>query len=168
MRIALVLACALAACGGSGGRPLTAYLTGQPLKRGQACPVTRPGDRREPVPAPMRQLLAADAGTAYGRGGLWVLLPYPQENASRADDGRLNSKIAWYIGVSGHLHAVAKRLDGRTRQTARLDVADDPSAYAHRMQPSTLTVPAAGCWQVAGRVGRAVLVWTYATRLAQP
>lgn len=146
---------------------LIGYLSHPRPRTKQACPVTRDRDRRERIPGPLLKVLHGDLRGAYGRGPLWVLLPAGKYNVFRVfrdRKGRVYTKVGWYVGVPGRLRGVARRLDGRKTATGHLDTSD-PRTDAPRMQASTLTLASEGCWQVAGRVGRHVLVWTFRARL---
>lgn len=137
---------------------MTDYLTHPRLHPGQSCPVTRP-QPTPPLPEAMRQLLNGSTTEAYGSGQLWVLVPTWEPNAAHYQ-GRLSSKIGWFVGVPGPLQGAARRLDGSARQTGRLD-APHQQTIAPRMQASSLIVPAEGCWEVAARVADQTLVFIY-------
>jgi len=150
----------------AGRDKLTARLTGPRLEPGQACPVTHPSDRSEQPPAQLRELVHDGVRAAYGRGPLWVVLPRADEagvNSARDPGGRIGTKVAWYVGVQGPLRVVARRLDTDSTMTGHAEIAD-PGTLPYRMEPTRLDLPAQGCWQVAGSVGRNVLVWTYRAR----
>jgi hypothetical protein len=95
-----------------------------------------------------------------------VLLPRGRVNSVH-DHGGVGTKVAWYVGVAGPLAAVGRRLDARSRSLGRLDIAD-PDTDAPRIEPSRLLLPSEGCWEIAGGVGRDVLVWVYRARADRP
>lgn len=115
----------------------------------------------------MLGLLNGDPSGAYGRGPLWVLLPYRGNNASRTPDGQVYTKVGWYVGLPAPLRGTARRIDGRRARTGRLQTSD-PNTAANRMEASTLLLPTQGCWQVTGDVDGHALTWVLRARVGPP
>jgi hypothetical protein len=125
------------------------------------CPITRPvnSDR---VPPGLSALVRSDAARSFGKDRLWVLLPAIAEPNAVARDGGYDVKVAWYLQGAGDLRVVGTRIDG----TGRLSFG---SAYtvpgdAARVQPSTLTVSAPGCYAVRAEHDHASITWIFRAR----
>jgi hypothetical protein len=114
----------------------------------------------------MLRLVNGDPSDAYGRGPLWVLLPYGGNNASRVH-GRVYVKVGWYVGLPGPLRGAARRIDGPPTKSGRLQVSD-PNNDAHRMDASALLLPTLGCWQVTGDIAGHSLTWIFRARVGPP
>jgi hypothetical protein len=153
-------ALALVSCGGGNHEPKL-RLTMHHVSRG-TCPVTAPLGRRH---APRRlQALVGDAGAerSFGKGGLWVLLP--QETAPNAVPVRAgySIKVPWYLNGSGDLKVVGERLDGAG--SVDYDAYEVPGP-GPRMQASSLTVSAAGCYGIKAEHHGQVITWVFRTRI---
>jgi hypothetical protein len=150
----LAAALALASCGGDHQPKLR--LTMHHVSRG-TCPVTAPLGRRR-APRRLQTLVgAAGAARSFGRGGLWVLLPLDGGNAVPVRSG-YDVKVPWYLDGAGDLRVIGERLDGAGRV--------DYDAYAvpgpgPRMQASSLTVPALGCYAIEAEHAGLVIRWVF-------
>jgi hypothetical protein len=145
---------------------LAHYLTHSRLPAGASCPVTRPGDRHGPAPSAARRWLGADRRDLYGQGNLWVLLP--RAPVARRRHGQIYSKIAWFVDGPGRLRIVGRRID-RVAGPLHADVpnAGGGSSEAY-MQPTAITTPTLGCWDIVGVLGSSVVEWIYTPVLAHP
>jgi len=156
-RIALVaaLAAAIAGCGGSSRAQPTMPVAHM---QGGRCPVTKPVGAERAPPA-LSRLVGSDAARSFGDDGLWVLLPSASgPNAVPQDDG-YGVKVGWFLRGTGELRVAGKRIDGPGRLSYK-------SAYvvpgdADRLQPSTLTVSAPGCYAVRAEHGDAAITWVF-------
>lgn len=135
------------------------------LRPGQACPVTHASSHPR-VPAAMLTLINGHPSSAYGRGPVWVLLPYGGNNASRVH-GQVYVKVGWYVGLAGPLRGAARRIDGQQTRSGRLQVSD-PNTDARRMDASALLLPTPGCWQVTGDIAGHSLTWIFRARVGPP
>ncbi len=115
----------------------------------------------------MLSLINGDPSGAYGRGPLWVILPYAGNNASRTAHGQVSTKVGWYVGLPAPLRGTARRIDGRQARTGRLQT-PDPNTAARRMEATGLLLPTPGCWQVTGDVDRHSLTWVFRARVGPP
>lgn len=71
-------------------------------------------------------------------------------------DRSISAKVGWWRGARGTLVIEGRRLDA-SAPPLRADV---PEWYGSQgFQPTGLTFPAMGCWQVVGKVGRARLTF---------
>jgi hypothetical protein len=146
-------------------RGLLAHLAHPLLRRGEACPVTRPNFRDHPPPAYFRGLGLGDARGVYGRGKLWAFLPAGRINVYRdPHHGWFREKVGWLVGVPGLLHIAARRIDHRVVTLGHGDIAPPAPTAAPRIEPTNVLLPTTGCWQVAGGVGTAVLTWIFNAR----
>ena len=118
------------------------------------CPVTLPNRR---VPSAARDW---PARFSYGNGRLWILLwPHGVVVAGEGQvnrDGSITMKFPWWRGVRGALQ-ITGRLLQRPAQRVSAEV---PNAYGSRgFQPTSITFPREGCWEVTGRAGRGELTF---------
>lgn len=71
-------------------------------------------------------------------------------------DGSIAAKVGWWRGMSGTLVISGRRLDGGAPPLR----ADVPEGYGPQgFQPTGLTFPTTGCWEVTGKVGDAELTF---------
>ena len=145
----LIAAVALAVAAGCSGNATHAWA------ETRSCPVTVPNGRNG----------AAPAGFNHGNGSLWVALwrrgelvagTLP-EGSSRAEikpDGSVDAKLGWWRDVEGELSIQGRRLDA-TAPPLRAAIPQGDGARG--FQPSGLTFPTEGCWQVTGSAGEATL-----------
>ena len=122
------------------------------------CPVTRPVSAGD-VPPALTGLAGSDAAAAFGKGGLWVLLPTAVEPNAVVRKGGYDVKVAWYLQGAGDLRVAGTRIDGPGRLSYG-------SAYAvpgeaARMQPSTLTISVPGCYVVKAEHDGASITWVF-------
>ena len=146
-------------------QPIAYVARHRQLRPGQACPVTHASAHPRP-PAAMLRLINGHRSSAYGRGPLWVLLPYSGNNASRVH-GQVYTKVGWYVGLTGPLRGAARRIDGPQTRSGRLQVSD-PNTAARRMDASALLLPTPGCWQVTGNIAGHSLTWIFRARVGPP
>jgi hypothetical protein len=158
--VALAAALVVAGCsGGSDGtdaRPAgeseSPSLASAGPPRAGICPLTLPNER-----TPRGQ---ADAGMNHGNGKLWTAMwPHNVLIASGSyirPDGSVWMKWPWWRRVKGRLTVTGRRLDGEAPPlTAAI-----PSGYGDRgFQPSGITFPTEGCWEVTGAAGSARLTF---------
>lgn len=90
---------------------------------------------------------------------------FPQDASTSAATHRgwYRTKVARWIGVPEALHIAARRIDRRSAILGHGDIAD-PWQAAHRIEPTNIVLPTPGCWQVAGGVGRDVLMSIFRAR----
>jgi hypothetical protein len=147
-----------AACGGNAAtRPELPVVHARPGH----CPVTR-AVNSDRVPPGLAALAKSDAARSYGKGRLWVLLPATTEPNAVPRDSSYDVKVAWYLDGGGDLRVVGTRIDGAGRLSFG-------SAYtvpgdAARVQPSTLTVSAPGCYAVRAEHDGASITWVFRAR----
>jgi len=139
---ALALAIALSGCGAQ-----------------EPCSVTTPGGR---LPAGVEDV-------NYGNGSLAIQL-WPQGRlvapsgfAELGRDGSIAAKLGWWRAAGGRLLIEGKRLD----DSAPPLIAGVPDGYGpNGFQPTELTFPTEGCWEVTGSVGRSRL--TFVVLVSKP
>jgi hypothetical protein len=96
----------------------------------------------------------------HGNGKLWTAMwPYNVVIATPPyidADGSVGMKWPWWRGVRGKLRITGHRLDGDAPPlTAAI-----PHGYSDTgFQPSGISFPTAGCWEVTGAVGDAKLTF---------
>lgn len=143
----------------SDGRPTTqsgksaeALAVSRPATQG-TCPLTLPNGRKPPG--------ENDVGANHGNGRLWTTMwPHNVVIATPdyiAPDGSVGMKWPWWWrGVEGKLAIMGRRLDGEAPPlTAAI-----PAGYEGRgFQPSGISFPTEGCWEVTGAVGDAKLTF---------
>jgi hypothetical protein len=108
----------------------------------QACPITIPSGDRAP----------ADGSWPVNHrvGQLWVWVPGQALRLPPNPDGSFSIKVGWWRGVPGQLHVEGRRLDG-SAPALRAAVPDGYGAVG--FQPSDVTFPTTGCWELTGLVG---------------
>jgi hypothetical protein len=148
----------LAGCSsGSDARPSAAKdrpasLTASfPATKG-TCPLTLPNGRDFPADN--------DVGANHGNGKLWTTMwPHNVVIATPdyiAADGSVGMKWPWWWrGVKGKLTITGRRLDGKAPPLT----AEIPTGYGQGFQPSGISFPTEGCWEVTGSVGDAKLTF---------
>lgn len=154
-----------AAMASSPRRELVAHLTHPLLRPGEACPVTRPNPRSYKPPKALRSILNGDLRGKYGHRPLAAILPVGRVSVTRdPHHGWYRTKVGWCVDVPGALHIAARRLDRRSAILGHGDIAPPAPTGAHRIEPTNVLMPAPGCWQVAGSVGREVSTWIFRAR----
>jgi hypothetical protein len=126
--------------------------------QGGRCPVTKPMAAGQ-APSALSRLVGSDAAASFGKGDLWVLLPSAGGPNAVRQDGAYGVKVAWFLDGAGDLRVLGKRIDGDGRLSYG-------SAYKvpgvdARLQPSTLTVSAPGCYAVRAEHGDASITWVF-------
>ncbi len=113
------------------------------------CPITRPNGSVPPG--------STFGAEFHGNGALWVGVPPANVVLTpKAADGSVGTKFGWWREAIGALTIDGRRLDG----PAPLLRAAVPDGYGDRgFQPSSITFPSEGCWEVTGRVGGATLTF---------
>jgi hypothetical protein len=154
-----VAALLLAACGG--GREPALHVRMHKVSQG-TCPVTLPlGGARAPLR--LRALAGADAAArSFGRGGLWVLLPLETAPNAVPVSAGYRVKVPWYLDGPGDLKVSGERLDGAG--TIDYDAYEVPGP-GPRMQASSLTVSARGCYGIEAEHHGEVIKWVFQTRV---
>jgi hypothetical protein len=143
---------ALAGCGGDAPLRLTMHH----VSRG-SCPVTAPLGRAR-APHGLATLVgASDADDSFGRGGLWVLLPLATANAVPVRAG-YSVKVPWYLVGRGDLRLAGERLDGAG--SVDYDTYQVPGP-GPRMQASSLTLSALGCYAIEGEHHGEAITWVF-------
>jgi hypothetical protein len=108
---------------------------------------------------------------SHGNGRLWVeLYPHGIVGAGNYDErhdvrpnGSLAVKFGWTRGVRGQLRITGRRLDGDAPPVRSWI----PDGYGRTgFQATDVIFPAAGCWEVTGRVGSVSL--TFVTKVTGP
>ncbi|HET8895608.1 MAG TPA: hypothetical protein VFM96_16085 [Gaiellaceae bacterium] len=119
-----------------------------------SCPITRANGN---VPS-----TSLKGSGWHGQAPLWVQflgVASVQANivvGQAAADGSISTKFPWWRGVAGTLRVAGKRLDGAAPPlTASIAPVPDDTG----IQPTKLSFPTAGCWQVTGQLGDASLTF---------
>jgi hypothetical protein len=123
------------------------------------------------VTIPTRSVKGEDIGAAafnFGTADLRVHLNWPRGRlragvlpgggtiATINADGSITAKVGWWRGIPGKLVISGRRLDGEAPPLR----ADVPEGYGSQgFQPTGLTFPTTGCWEVTGKVGDAELTF---------
>ncbi|MBI5880090.1 MAG: hypothetical protein HZB53_20770 [Chloroflexi bacterium] len=123
-----------------------------------ACPVTAPNGKTPPGEQP--------SAAHYGNEALVTVLWPNGTVLVQADqverDGTLGMKFPWWRLMPGVLSIEGRRLDA-VAPPLRAQITD---GYGDRgLQATRLFFPAAGCWQVTGKLGDASL--TFVTRVVR-
>jgi hypothetical protein len=151
----VVAVLALAGCGGGHATPLRLAL--HHVSRG-SCPVTAPLGRAR-APRGLATLAGpAAAAEAFGRGGLWVLLPVATTANAMPVRAGYDVKVPWYLVGAGGLRVVGERLDGAG--SVDYDAYDVPGP-GPRMEASSLTVSALGCYGIEAEHHGEVITWVF-------
>ena len=153
---------------GSAAFPRTATMAPSATAGSPPFPVTMADAKHCPVTLPRRVGPSGSArqqffgwGSSFGNGKLWVggLWPHGVIAASRGFVdrlGRVGMKFGWWRKVPGRLYITGRRL-GASAPPLRADV---PAGYgATGFQPSGVTFPTEGCWEVTGTVHRVSLTF---------
>jgi hypothetical protein len=115
------------------------------------CPLTLPNERTAPG--------GNEAGMNHGNGKLWTAMwPHNVVIATPAyiePDGSVGMKWPWWRGVEGRLTITGRRLDGKAPPLTA-SIADDGTSG---FQPSGISFPTEGCWEVTAAVGDAELTF---------
>jgi hypothetical protein len=144
---------ALAGCGGAAPLRLSMHK----VSRG-SCPVTAPLGRAR-APRRLTALAGASAAAdAFGRGGLWVLLPLETTANAVPVHAGYDVKVPWYLVGAGGLRVVGERLDGSG--SVDYDAYDVPGP-GPRLQASSLTVPTLGCYGIEAEHHGEVIRWVF-------
>ena len=149
----------LAGCfGGSGApdarptveeeRPAAALAASSPAPKG-TCPLTLPNGRMPPG--------GKNVGANHGNGKLWTAMWPHNVVIATPDyieaDGSVAMKWPWWRGSKGKLAITGQRLDGiASPLTAYI-----PDYGKSGFQPSGISFPTEGWWEVTGAVGDAEL-----------
>jgi hypothetical protein len=116
------------------------------------CPLTLPNGNQPPADH--------DVGANHGNGVLWTAM-WPHNVVIATPDyfdehGAVVMKWGWWRGVAGELRITGRRLDGKAPQLT----AGVPGGYGRRgFQPTGISFPTEGCWEVTGAVGDAKLTF---------
>jgi hypothetical protein len=149
--VALVLALALAV----GGVGVESALTSS---AGRSCPVTLP-NQTVPSGAGFNP-----GGFNYGNAQLRAHLYWSRGTRSAGirpgggataiinRDGSISVKLGWWRGLAERLVIRGRRLDA-SAPPLRVHIPDGYGPLG--FQPTGLTFPTVGCWQVVGKLGRA-------------
>lgn len=157
--LAAAAAVTLSACGGAKQPPL--HVNMRKVSQG-TCPVTAPlgGER---APRRLRTLAGAQgAARSFGKGGLWVLLPLESAPNAVPVHAGYTIKVPWYLNGSGDLKVAGERLDGAG--SVDYDAYEVPGP-GPRMQASSLTVSARGCYGIEAEHHGQVISWVFQTRV---
>lgn len=133
-----------------------------PVSFSGECVVTRPNGSSPTDASPSDRF--------FGNGKLWVelwrdgnIVFRPGGPGFIRHDGSLSMKFAWWRGVSGQLTICGHRLDSPA-PPLRFSV---PSGYGKLgFQPSMLTFPTEGCWEVTGRIDNTATL-TFVTKVTK-
>lgn len=123
------------------------------IGNGFSCPVTEPNGSLPPGET-------VESEDYLGNDQLWTTLwpdgkvyMFPENQEA---DGSFSMKWPWWRGVTGPLTIEGHRLDAEAEPLR----AEIPEGYGDTgFQASALIFPAAGCWEVTGRVGNASLTF---------
>ena len=125
------------------------------------CPVTAPNHRSMGiVPEGSHWYANGAIGTGLWAGGKVVFRP--GKAGKILPDGSLQMKFLW-AKPPGSMSIEGKRLDA---EAPPMRASIDHSHDADRFQPSYLTFPEPGCWEVTARVGDSRL--TFVTEVMKP
>lgn len=116
------------------------------------CPLTLPNENTPPG--------ENAAGMNHGNGELWTAMWPHNVVIGTPDyidvDGSVGMKWPWWRGVKGKLAITGRRLDANARPLT----ADVPGGNGRSgFQPSGISFPTEGCWEVTGAVGEAKLTF---------
>ncbi len=164
MRLRGAVAVAVLALAGCGGDATPLRLSLHHVSRG-SCPVTAPLGRAR-APRGLAALAGPSAaGEAFGRGGLWVLLPLATAANAVPVHAGYDVKVAWYLVGKGGLRVVGERLDGTG--TVDYDAYEVPGP-GPRMEASSLTVSAPGCYGIEAEHQGEVITWLFRATVGDP
>jgi hypothetical protein len=129
----------------------TALATSVPATKG-TCPLTLPNGITPPD--------GKAAGMNHGNGKIWTAMWPHNVVIATPDyieaDGSVGMKWPWWRGVKGKLKISGRRLDGKAPPVTPYL----PDGYGRSgFQPSGISFPTEGCWEVTGAVGDAKLTF---------
>jgi hypothetical protein len=118
----------------------------------RTCPLNLPNGRTAPG--------GNTAGMNHGNGKIWTAMWPHNVVIATPDyidpDGSVGMKWPWWRGVKGKLTITGRRLDEKAPPLT----ADVPGGYGRSgFQPSGISFPTEGCWEVTGAVGGAELTF---------
>jgi hypothetical protein len=121
-----------------------------PVTKG-TCPLTLPNERTAPG--------GNKAGMNHGNGKLGTAMWPHNVVIATPDyiepDGAVGMKWPWWRGVRGRLTITGRRLDGNAPPLT----ASIPDYGTSGFQPSGISFPTEGCWEMTGTVGDARLTF---------
>ena len=110
------------------------------------CAVTRPNG----IAPPDASLSATWHGNERLAISLWTRGVVVSGDGERRSDGSVTVKYGWWRGLDGNVSIRGRRTDGNAAAIA----SEGPDGYDERgFQPSLITFPTPGCWEIVGRVG---------------
>ena len=130
------------------------------------CLTTR-GNDTHPPPAVLERGIPAN--NLHGNGKIWTVA-WPDDTITFRKggpgivnaDGSLSMKFFWVLATDGPLRVTGRRLDA-TAPALRAQIA---SGFAGAgFQPSTLTFPTTGCWEITAKANGSE--FTFVTRVAK-
>jgi hypothetical protein len=128
----------------------------------RACQVTAPGVEVKGTGGGFNHGSEALAVALWPKGTLLAgRLPDGGYYAEVSLDGSIEAKLGWWRGEEGALRVEGERLDA----SAPPLLASIPAGYGPTgFQPTGLTCPTEGCWEVRGSVGRTRLSFVVLVR----
>jgi hypothetical protein len=160
MLMVLMFTAALAGCSSEQGAPVGASEAEVAKSAGERVPAYERYARSCPVTSPAARVATTSGDFNHGDDSLAVELwpkgrlvagnlPDGSSYAEIAPDGSIEAKLGWWRGVEGQLSITGERLDASAPSLR----ADTPSGYGPAgFQPSGLTFPTEGCWEIIGSV----------------
>jgi hypothetical protein len=118
-----------------------------PVNANSICPVSE--GRLTDLP----EELTRSGGRWLGAEPLFVVHGYSERDAIRQPDGTYPLKVGWWRGSAGQLNISAVRLD---RAGTLMSFEATSQGYdATGFLPSSVPLPAKGCWQISGELNGA-------------